>query len=251
MHENIISTILCPVFLLFLFYWLCIIFQCAGPMISSFNIFLIIACISFLRATFLLHAIKTFLSYVQLILPLDHWGQVTHICVSNLTTIGSDNGLSPARRQAIIWTNAGILFIGPLGTNFSEILITTGIFSFKKMHLKFAVRKLAAIWSRPQLINRARPASTSEWPLWHFSCWHDMSDIRESIRTHLSLNVYFVILNRSTSAKNDSQIKLLAHRHMFAVRHDKLKCGFIYFDDVILASQLCFTLNSGMIRKHK
>ena len=29
--------------------------------------------------------------------------------------IGSDNGVSPGRRQAIIWTNAGIFFIGPLG----------------------------------------------------------------------------------------------------------------------------------------
>ena len=48
---------------------------------------------------------------------------MTHICVSKLTIIGSDNGLSPGRRQAIILTNAGILLIGPLGTNFSGILI--------------------------------------------------------------------------------------------------------------------------------
>ena len=67
---------------------------------------------------------------------LTHWGRVTHICVSKLTIIGSDNGLSPDRRQAIIWTNAGILFIGPLGTNFSEILIEILTFSFKKMCLK-------------------------------------------------------------------------------------------------------------------
>ena len=52
---------------------------------------------------------------------LTHWGRVTHICVSELTIIGSDNGLSPVRRHAIIWTNAGILLIGPLGTNFNEI----------------------------------------------------------------------------------------------------------------------------------
>ena len=57
-----------------------------------------------------------------------------HICVGKLTTIGSDNGLSPGRRQAIIWTNAGILSIGPLGTNFSEILIAIQTFSFTKMH---------------------------------------------------------------------------------------------------------------------
>ena len=41
----------------------------------------------------------------------------------NLTIIGPDNGLSPGRCQAIIWTNAGILLIGPLGTDFSEISI--------------------------------------------------------------------------------------------------------------------------------
>ena len=55
--------------------------------------------------------------------PLTHWGRVTHIYVSKLTIIGSDNGLSPGRRQAIIWTNAGILLIRTLVTNFSEILI--------------------------------------------------------------------------------------------------------------------------------
>ena len=69
---------------------------------------------------------------------LTHWGRVTHICVSKLAIIGSDNGLSPDRRQAIIWTNAGILLIGPLGTNFSEILIEIQTFSFKKMHLKMS-----------------------------------------------------------------------------------------------------------------
>ena len=43
----------------------------------------------------------------------------------NRVSIGSDNGLSPIRRQAIIWTNAGILLIEPLGTKFSEMLIKT------------------------------------------------------------------------------------------------------------------------------
>ena len=46
-------------------------------------------------------------------IPLTHWGRVTHICLGNLTNIGSDNGLSPDRRHAIIWTNAPILLIGP------------------------------------------------------------------------------------------------------------------------------------------
>ena len=44
-------------------------------------------------------------------------------CVSKLTITGSDNGLSPGRGQAIIWTNSGILLIVPFGMNFIEILI--------------------------------------------------------------------------------------------------------------------------------
>ena len=63
---------------------------------------------------------------------LTHRGRVTHICVGNLTIIASDNGLSPGRRQAITWTNVGILLIGPLGTNFSEILIEIHTFSSGK-----------------------------------------------------------------------------------------------------------------------
>ena len=71
-----------------------------------------------------------------------HWGLVTNICISKVTTIGSDDGLSPGPCQAIIWTNAGILLSGPLGTNFCEILIEILTFSFKKMHLKV----LSAKW---------------------------------------------------------------------------------------------------------
>ena len=64
-----------------------------------------------------------------------HW-LPTELCVSYLTIIASDNDWSPGRRQAILWSNAGILFIGPLGTNLSEILIKIQTFSFKQMHLK-------------------------------------------------------------------------------------------------------------------
>ena len=74
-------------------------------------------------------------------MKLTHWGWVTHTCAGNLTIIVSDNGLSTGRRQAIIWTNAGISLIGPLGTNFSEMLIKIQAFSFKKMRLKVSSAK--------------------------------------------------------------------------------------------------------------
>ena len=104
---------------------------------------------------------------------LTHWGRVTHICVGKLTNIGSDNGLSPGRRQAIIWTNAGKSLIGPLGTNFSEFLITIHTFSFNKMHLKM----LSAKW---------RPFC-------------------------LGLNVLNESLNKQFTCFNDSEIVLCMH----------------------------------------
>ena len=66
---------------------------------------------------------------------------MTHICVGKLTTIGSDNGLSPGRGQFIIGTIAGVVLIGPLGTNFSENLIGIQTFSFNKMPLKMSSAK--------------------------------------------------------------------------------------------------------------
>ena len=73
--------------------------------------------------------------------PLTHSGRVAHTCVGKLTIIGSDNGLSPGRRQAIIWTNTRIMLSRTLGTNFSEIIREIHTFSFKKMHLKMSSGK--------------------------------------------------------------------------------------------------------------
>ena len=58
----------------------------------------------------------------------------------NRFSIGSDNGLSPTRCQAIIWTKWS-LSIEPLGTNFREFLIKIQNFSFTKMHLKISSAK--------------------------------------------------------------------------------------------------------------
>ena len=72
---------------------------------------------------------------------------MAHICARKLTTIDSDNGVSPDRHQAIIWTNAGMLLIGPLEKNFSEISMEIqDVFGN-------VVRKLAAILSQPQFVN--------------------------------------------------------------------------------------------------
>ena len=53
-------------------------------------------------------------SEFELIKDIPYLGTHGHIRVGKLTIIGSDNGLSPWRRQAIIWTIVGILLIEPL-----------------------------------------------------------------------------------------------------------------------------------------
>ena len=117
---------------------------------------------------------------------LIHWGRVTHICISKITIIGSDNGLSPGRCQVIIWTSAGILLIGPLGTNFNEISIAVQTFSFKKMHLKMSCAKCRPFclglnvlrlirYQKNSFNNGQQVPATSIWQhwsaLWRLMAW--------------------------------------------------------------------------------
>ena len=67
------------------------------------------------------------------------------MCISKLNILGSDNGLSLDRRQAIIWTNAGILLIGPLGTNLSEMAIAIHTFFIKENAFENIVYEMATI----------------------------------------------------------------------------------------------------------
>ena len=89
---------------------------------------------STMRKSSLLNGCSAYIWYRN----LTHWGRVMHICIRKLTIIGWDNGLSPDWRQAIISTNAKILLIWTLGTNFSEMFSEIHRFSFKKIHLKMA-----------------------------------------------------------------------------------------------------------------
>ena len=93
------------------------------------------------KSQFWFTALRIFTLRLTIQVALTHWGQVTHICVGKLTDIDSDNGLSPERRQAIIWTNVGILLIGPFKNELQWILIGIHTFSFNKMHLKMSSAK--------------------------------------------------------------------------------------------------------------
>ena len=96
--------------------------------------------------------------------PLTPWGRVMHICVNKLNHHWSRYKLvlAPTRRQAIIWTSAGILLTGPLVTNFIAILFKIHILSFKKINFK-NVWKVAAILSRPQCVRILIMICTNEF----------------------------------------------------------------------------------------
>ena len=85
---------------------------------------------------------------------LTHWGWVTHVCVSKLTIIGSDNGLSPGRRQAIIWTSAGILLIRPLGTTLQWNVNRNSNIFIHENAFESVVCEMVSILSRPQCVNQ-------------------------------------------------------------------------------------------------
>ena len=86
--------------------------------------------------------------------PLTHLPLCRIYASVNRVSIGLDNGLSPIRRQAINWTNAGLLSIEALGTNLTEIWIEIVTFSFKKMRFKMSIAKMAAIFSRGTWVNQ-------------------------------------------------------------------------------------------------
>ena len=76
---------------------------------------------------------------------LTRWGRLTHMSQYTNHHWFRYHGLSPGRRQAIIWTNAGILLVGPLGTNSSIIFVQENGF-------ESVVCKMASILSRLQWV---------------------------------------------------------------------------------------------------
>ena len=86
-----------------------------------------------------------------------------HIYVDKLIIIGSNIGLSPGRRQAIIWTKAGILLNGPLGTNFSEISIAIQTFSLTKIRLKMLPAKCCPFCLSLNVLNEPRALRMESW----------------------------------------------------------------------------------------
>ena len=149
--------------------------------------------------------------YVYVMFPLTHWGRVTLICVSELTIIGSDNGLLPGRRQPIIWTNTGILLTGPSGTNFSEILIAILTFSFKKMCLKVSSAKWQPFCLGLNVLRQASKPANNGMYRYHSRCWCIFDAIIKAISWFYAWDTFWhmtrslVILNNQLNNQSTCQ----------------------------------------------
>ena len=94
--------------------------------------------------------------------------RVTHICVRNMNVIGSNNGLSPRRHQAIIWTNDGILLIPPPFINqlqwnlhgnshslIQEVLIVWKIVAILSRSCRETCRLMYVYWTDRWLVSKS------------------------------------------------------------------------------------------------
>ena len=143
------------------------------------------------KYTYILMGQNLVLNICTVSLPciLTHWGRVTHICVNKLTIIGSHNGLSPGRRQAIIWTNAGILLIRTLGTNFSEILGEIHSFSFSKTHLKMSSAKWRLFCPGLNVLTHWS-LTFCRWHMrMHFLEWNSLYSVGSSLHLRVQLTI--------------------------------------------------------------
>ena len=71
----------------------------------------------------------------------------------NYIIIGLDNGPLPDPRQVIVWTNAGILLIGPLGTSFIQNLNRNLCIFIQENAFENVIWQMTAILSWPQYVN--------------------------------------------------------------------------------------------------
>ena len=113
--------------------------------------------------------------------------------------------LTNGRRQAITWTYVGILFMGPIGTNFSEMLIKIHTFSFKKIHLKMSSGKKAAILSRPPCVNYTC-----------YSCYCDISPRRIQL-WHPINKALFSYSSTLCLLRNTASYTTHAHGNVFPI----------------------------------
>ena len=85
------------------------------------------------------------------------WGWVTHICISKMTTIGSDNDLAPTKNQCCHIVNL------TLQNTFQWNFIRNSIVFIQENPFKYFVWEMAANLSRSQCANKSKINAMLSW----------------------------------------------------------------------------------------
>ena len=135
-------------------------------------------------------------------------------------SIGSGNGLSPVRRRAITWNNAGLLSIELLGTNFSEFRIRILSFSFKKMHLKLSSAKVAAILIRGRWVNISARCRQAAEPVYMriTGSWMCIQEFCRQLKMYTCAlqGVGYICMSFEGSCRCTQTLHATVHIHEFA-----------------------------------
>ena len=101
---------------------------------------------------------------------LTHWGQETHICISKISIIGSDNGLLPGPLHYLnqCWDIDNFTPRNKLWYNINRKLIH--FYSFKKMHLKMSSGKWRPSCLSLNVLNHIRIHCFLSFPEWSIHC---------------------------------------------------------------------------------
>ena len=118
-----------------------------------------------------------------------------HICVSKLTIIGSDHGLSPGRRQAIIWTNAGIFFNWTLRNKLQWIFNRNSNIFIQENASEYVAWEISTISSRPQCVNERNEENGS------LQLWKEAKILAAGAYVMGSASAYLTLYTRWQSSK--------------------------------------------------
>ena len=90
---------------------------------------------------------------------------------SKLIIISSDNGLSPGRRQAIIWPNDGLVLNGPLGKKLQLNFYINANICIQEIAFENVTCQMVAICLEPNVLTHwdLDKMAAGDLPFWAFS----------------------------------------------------------------------------------
>ena len=167
---------------------------------------------------------------------------MTHICVSELNIIVSDNGPSPGRRQVITWINAAILMIID-SKQFQFAYLPNDIINFVWGILYLTAKNYPSPCSHKTVPSRYNMANFLKNTSWTLELLTNKS-LRVEFCWVLSL-VYVLNLCRMVVAIYD-MLSHIIHRHPWYSSNVKITCS-VFLEDTVGQNNDTYYMCSGKV----